>query len=163
MKWYTVNTKPRQETLAAQSLMRLGVETFLPQFKRSKLIRGKRRPVTSALFPGYLFARFDMPTHYRAVNFSRGVRRVVSFGSAPVTIEDEMIESIKGKLLDGYAVPQASSFSPGQPVRIQEGPLRGLEAVFERPMDDQHRVILLLKALSYQAHVVVELDDVANL
>ena len=162
MSWYAVSTKPLQEKLAAQNMRRLGVETFLPQLKRNKSVLGKRRTVIGPLFPGYLFARFDMDTHYRAVNYTRGVRKVVTFGSVPAKVDDEMIESVKEKLVDGCLNMQPPSFTPGQSVLIQEGPLQGLEAIFEREMDDQQRVVLLLKALSYQARVVVELEHVAK-
>lgn len=163
MNWYAVNTKARQEILAARNLQRLGVDSFLPQMKISRMRRGIRSMVTAPLFPSYLFVRFDLAIHYRAVNFTMGVRKVVSFGSTPVKVEDGLIESIKGRLTDGYVVVEPASLVPGQPVRIQEGPFQGLQAVFERPMNDQGRIMLLLHALSYQARVVVDLESVANL
>jgi transcriptional antiterminator RfaH len=163
MKWYVVSAKPRQEKIAAQNLARLGVEPFFPQIRRNRRgVRGVNRSV-SPLFPGYLFARFDRVTHYRAVNFAQGVRKVVMFGSTLAEVEAEMIESIRSKLTDGILTVAPPSFHPGQSVRIEEGPLKGLEAVFEREMDDRERVVVLLKAISYQARVVVNLDSVANL
>jgi len=51
---------------------------------------------------------------------------------------------------------------PGQVVRIQEGPLRGVEAVFERHIPEYQRAVLLLRAISYQAKVVVDLEDIVN-
>jgi transcriptional antiterminator RfaH len=163
MKWYAVHAKPRQEHVAAQSLKRLGVESLLPQIKRTKLVRGIRKTVTVPLFPGYLFSRFDLAVHYRAVNFSRGIRKVVSFGDAPVSMEETMIQSIRSRMVDGYVVIQPASFAPGQSLRIEDGPLKGLEAVFERSLNDQSRIMVLFKALSYQARVIVDLESVANL
>jgi len=163
MKWYVVSTKPHQEKIAAQNLARFGVEPFLPQIRRSGAGRQKSKRPVSPLFPGYLFARFDRVLHYRAVNFAQGVRKVVVFGTTPAEVENEMIESIRSKLIDGFLTVNPPSFNPGQTVRIEGGPLNGLEAVFEREMDDRERVVLLLKALSYQAKVVVGLEHVANL
>ncbi len=48
-------------------------------------------------------------------------------------------------------------------MRIQDGPLQGLEAIFEREMGDRQRVALLLQSVSYQARVVVRVDQVVNL
>jgi len=45
-------------------------------------------------------------------------------------------------------------------VTIQEGPFNGIEAVFEREMDDQQRVVLLLRTLAYQARVVMPMSHV---
>lgn len=162
MNWYAVSTKPRQEDLAELNLQRLGVETFCPQLKQTKLIRRKRQTVTGPLFPGYLFTRFNLDTHYRAVNYARGVRKLVAFGPVPVVVDDEIIEAIRSRLDDGYMTVPVSSFTPGQVVRIHEGPFEGFEAVFEREMSDHQRVVLLLQALSYQARVVVDIENVAQ-
>jgi transcriptional antiterminator RfaH len=160
MNWYAVNTKPHQEYLAELALQRLGVETFCPQLRQTKMIRQRLQTVTGPLFPGYLFVRFDLDVHYRAVNYARGVRAVVRFGPDPAVVDSEMIESIKSRLLDGYVIVQPL-FSPGQAVRIQEGPLRGLEAIFVQEMSDHQRAVLLLQTLSYQARVVADLEQIA--
>lgn len=163
MNWYAVHTKPRQESLAELSLQRLGVEAFSPRLKQNKVIRGRRQAITRPLFPGYLFARFNLDIHYRAVNYARGVRKLVSFGPTPATVDEEMIESIRFKMQDGCVIVQPPSFMPGQTVRVQGGPLQGLEAVFEREMGDHQRAVLLLRTLSYQARVVVDLECVVIL
>ena len=162
MNWYAVNTKTHQESIAELNLQRLGVETFCPQLKQDKVIRRRRQTVISPLFPGYLFARFNLGTHYRAVKYAQAVRKVVSLGSAPEAVDEEIIESIKSRARDGFVTVQPSSFTPGQVVRIQEGPLQGLEAVFEMEMSDHQRVVILLRTLSYQARVVVPLEQVVG-
>jgi len=53
--------------------------------------------------------------------------------------------------------------SKGQVLRIQEGPMRGIEAVFEREMPGQQRALLLLKTLAYQARVVVPFDHLEKI
>src|SRR3972149_8465934 len=162
MHWYAVNTKPRQENIAQWNLKRLGVEAFCPQLKQNKVIRRKRQVVVGPLFPGYLFVRFNVDTHYRAVNYAQGVRKLVAFGPVPVVVEDEIIESIKSRLDDGCMTVPVSSLTPGQIVRIHEGPFEGFEAVFEREMSDHQRVVLLLRTLSYQARVVVDREHIAQ-
>jgi transcription antitermination factor NusG len=115
------------------------------------------------LFPGYVFARFEIETQYRAVIHARGVRKVVSFGENPAIVDDAMIDSIKKRLSEGCLVLPCSEFRSGQVVRIHEGPLRGLEGVFQKQISGSQRAILLLRALSYQAKVVVHLGDIVNL
>jgi transcriptional antiterminator RfaH len=163
MKWYAVNTKPRQETLADMNLRRLSVETLYPQIKRGRFSRQGRKMALEPLFPGYIFVRIDLVSQYRAVNYAMGVRRLVCFGPNPVVVEDEIIHSIQSRLEDGCVFVKDSPFTPGDRVRIQGGPLQGLEAVFEREMNGQQRAVLLLKALSFQARVVVDIEYVANL
>jgi transcriptional antiterminator RfaH len=162
MHWYAVNTRPRQETIAQWNLERVGVEAFCPQLKQNKVIRRKKQVVVGPLFPGYLFVRFNVDTHYRAVNYAQGVRGIVAFASVPAMVEEEMIKSIKSRLEDGCVTIQPPSFLSGETVRIQDGPFDGLEAIFEREMTTQQRVVVLLKALSYQARVVVDLENVVK-
>ena len=163
MDWYTVNTKPRQESLAEQSLRRLGVQTLCPKLKQTKLIRRRWTTTIGPLFPGYLFARMDLATHCRAVDYSPGVRRMVYFGKNPATVEEGIIESIQSRIEGGFVHIQPRLLKRGQTVRIQQGPLMGLEAVFEQELNDQQRVLLLLKSLSYQARIVVPSEYVIDL
>ncbi len=163
MRWYTVNTKPHQEILAEKNLKRLGLETFCPFLKQTKLIRQERRTAITPLFPGYLFVRFNLDIHYRAVNYAKGVRRLVAFGPSPATVDEVIIESIKSRIHDGYVDVSPPSLRPGQVVRIDNGPFQGLEAIFEQEMNGQQRAVLLLRTLSYQARVVVDRACVVNL
>ncbi|TLY44372.1 MAG: hypothetical protein E6K58_03070 [Nitrospirae bacterium] len=163
MHWYVINTKPHREKEAELQLKRLSVETFLPLLRRSKIIRRMRKTVTGPLFPGYLFARFDLNEHHRAVSYARGVRKIVEFGSTPARVDEELIQGMKTRLCNGYVSLAPRLLAPGQVVKIQDGPLSGFEAVFEREMPDHQRVVLLLRTLAYQARVVVPSEQVANL
>jgi transcriptional antiterminator RfaH len=160
LHWHAVHTKPHQESLAALSLKRLRVETFCPQLKQMKLIRRRRQEVIRPLFPGYLFARFDGEIQYRAVNYAAGVQRVVAWGTEPAIVDDGLIASIRARLRDGCVIVPPALLIPGQHVRILEGPLQGLDAVFERELSDEQRVIVLLQALSYKARVVIDRESV---
>ena len=160
MNWHAVHTKPNQESLATLGLQRLGVETFAPRLKQIKLVRRRRQEVIRPLFPGYLFARFDAKTQYRAVNYAAGVQRVVAWGAEPAIVDDNLITSIRNRMQDDYVIAPSASFAPGQTVRIIEGPLQGLEAVFEQELSDQQRVIVLLQTLAYKARVVIDRESV---
>jgi transcriptional antiterminator RfaH len=163
MHWYAVNVKHHQEAQAEISLQRLGVETFYPLLRRSRIIRRKPQITTGPLFPGYLFAKFSYQAHYRAVSYAHGVARIVEFGVVPAIVDEGIIRAIEDRVEDGYVTIPAHTFKRGEPVRITEGHLQGLQAVFERNMSDQERVVLLVQALSYQARVIVNSQHVVNL
>lgn len=160
-RWYAVNTKPHQEETVALHLSSAAIETFYPRLKEPKRVRGRQTMVTGPLFPGYLFARFSLETHYRTVQYARGVRRVVALGPRPEAVDPQIIDALKLRMEEGYVTLEEISLRPKEPVRIEEGPLQGLTAVFERPMSDGERVVLLLQALSYQARVVIDREKVA--
>jgi transcriptional antiterminator RfaH len=160
--WYAVSSKPHQEALAESSLRHLSIETFSPLIQDHRLVRGKQQVRVAPLFPGYLFARFNLDHSYRAVCYARGVKRVVSFGQDPAIVDDAMIDGLRARLECGIML-SSSHFQPGQVVRIASGALNGLEAIFEKELTGSQRAVLLLRALSFQARVVVELKQIVNL
>jgi len=162
MHWYAVRTKPNHERQAELSVQRLGVETFYPQMKQRRVIRRREQMIIGSLFPGYLFARLNLAIHYRAAKYARGVLDLVAFGSIPAIVDDEIIEGMRARLRDGCLTLPAPALTPGEVVRIQAGPLQGLEAVFEREMSDHQRIVLLLRTLTYQARVVLPFEQVVN-
>jgi transcriptional antiterminator RfaH len=155
--WYAVQTQARKDDLARLSLDRLGVETFAPTLREEKVVRGVRRTVVGPLFPGYLFARFDLGAHFRAVHYARGVRGLVT------VVDEPVIAGIRARLEAGCVRAPRRVPAPGAPVRIEDGPLHGLDAVFDRELSGETRVVILLRALAYQARVVVPREHVVSL
>ena len=161
--WYAVRTKPRCEAFAEASLQRLRVEVFLPMLREHKQTSLAHRKSATPLFPGYLFVRCEMPAQYRGVSYASGVKNIVSFGAGPSIVDDSIIDSIKGQAVNGVIEIVDETFVSGRAVRIHEGPLFGLDAVFEKKLSGANRAVLLLKAISYQARVIIDVRQVANL
>nr|WP_281719739.1 transcription termination/antitermination NusG family protein [Nitrosomonas nitrosa] len=161
MHWYVVCTKPNQEKQASLNIGRLGVGCFLPLLQEQKIIRRKLKTITTPLFPGYLFVRINVPEHYRAVIYTRGVQKIVEFGSGPVEVDSAVIDAIRSRMPDSdvYVLDETKGFGSGQPVQIKDGPLGGLEAVFMRELPGRQRAIVLLRALAFQARAVVGVDQ----
>lgn len=162
MNWYVIRTKPHQERHVESQLQRCGIETFLPCLESFKVIRRCHKMVVSSLFPGYLFSRLDLKEHFRTVNYTRGGLGVVSFGSTPALVDEEMIDSIRVRLTNGVLKAEGHSLIPGQTVRIRGGPMSGLEAVFQYQLTGQQRAALLLRCLAFQSRLVLPLQQVVN-
>ncbi|CUQ67365.1 transcription termination/antitermination protein NusG [Candidatus Nitrospira inopinata] len=160
-EWYVVRTKPHQEAVAESSLLRGGIEALCPRIQERRVIRRKMQQIISPLFPGYLFAR-SSPSGWRLIQYARGVSHLVSFGDGPVVVRPEVMEEIFRRLERGIVVPQPRTFAHGDVVRITEGPLQGLEAVFERELAGQQRAMLLMKMLAGQVRVVLDLSSIVN-
>jgi transcriptional antiterminator RfaH len=161
VRWHVIRTKPRQEKQAELHLKQLHVETFLPLLSQNKMVRRARKMVLAPLFPGYMFARVDLTTHYRAVSYARGVLTIVGFGGKPAEISQALIDSIKRRLENGCLTLDQKHFKRGQILHINGGPLAGLEAVFVRKMTDRNRVLLLLNTLGLHAKVNMTIDQVS--
>ena len=96
--WHAVMSRPKAEHLAAAHLGKLpGVEAYCPRIRFEKATRRGRVWFVEALFPGYLFARFNPQASLRAVQASPQVAGVVRFGAElpalpAVAIADLMAE-----------------------------------------------------------------------
>ena len=103
-----------------------------------------------------------MYTEYRKVVYAHGVANVVMFGTTPAKVDEEIIEAIRARMNEGFVTLSPSELIPGQTVRIQEGPFKGLLAVFERELTGTQRVALLLKNVSYNARLIMDREWVSQ-
>ncbi|HYZ73411.1 MAG TPA: transcription termination/antitermination NusG family protein, partial [Chthoniobacterales bacterium] len=80
--WYCLESKYKHEHIAAAHLRELkGVTVFCPRIRFRRQTCSRVAWVTEALFPGYLFAHFDLARMHRAVGYARGVRCIVRFAN----------------------------------------------------------------------------------
>src|SRR3954471_13394773 len=101
MNWYCLHTEPRQENKVALLLQRdLGLEVFAPRIRFRRMRAGRPLWATEALFPGYLFARFDYFERRRQINALPGVTRVVQFGDQVIPIGDGMMAELRALVQD---------------------------------------------------------------
>jgi len=165
MNWYCVHTRPQKEEQAAGYCREtLGLETYYPRLRRQKTIRRVRRVVTGPLFPRYLFCRFDLAPHYRAVRYAPEVIDVVSFGGNPAVVEDALIEELRGWAGEGVdVITLQPSLRPGDRVEITDGPMRGLQAVILHGRDDRERVTVLLSILECRAQMMISRTQLARI
>lgn len=151
--WFCIRSQPKHEHIAAAHLRTENFEVYLPRirFRRST----RRGPVwfTEALFPAYLFARFDLARDLRAVRHARGVSTVVHFGNRWPEVPAEMIEALLANVSgDGlHIIPDLPS--PGDPVVISGGTFHGLEGLVARLIPSRQRVEVLLEFLGRQTAV----------
>ena len=96
--WYALRAKPKAEHLAAAHVSRLdGVDVFCPRIRFEKTTRRGRVWFVEALFPGYLFARFDLAESLRAVQSSQQVSGLVHFGTDFPTLNRAAIEELRAE------------------------------------------------------------------
>ena len=153
--WYAVNAQPAREILAQAHLERQSFETFLPLHETT--IRHARRFETrhGALFPGYLFARFDADAvRWRAINGTVGVRGLVMSGGRPLSIPAGIVEALQQRCGPNGLIALAPTLAPGDKVSIDAGPFADLVGiVIELAGGD--RVKLLLDLLNGKMAVSV--------
>jgi len=160
--WFVVNTKPRNEDRAAANLADGGIEVLAPKLKLKKYKNGRLVDVIEQMFPNYIFVKFHPVDEFRLVKYTRGVKTIVHFGNKIIPLQDEVIEFIKSRLVDGIATLQKPKFKKGEKVLIKDGPFKGLSGIFEKEMEGKERVMILLDSVQFAASMEIDLDLVVS-
>jgi transcriptional antiterminator RfaH len=151
--WYVIQTKPRKEEEATTYLTAKGLEIFTPRMEYVTSKNGRMIAESRPLFPGYIFGRFDYSNDYSLVKWGRGVKRILSFGSGPTAMDEEVIDTIRKRTDARGVVRKACRFEENDLVRVNSGPMKDLLGIFERWVSDTERVRILLNLVGYRPNV----------
>lgn len=156
--WFAVYTKPRQEKIALENLERQGFRCFLPMAVNPYQRRTERIPRIEPLFPRYLFlnAIADQQS-LSPVRSSRGVCSLVRFGMQLATLPERVIGIIQRRRdpHTGYVQLDPVLVRVGDRVRIFDGPLAGIEGIFQERRG-MNRALLLMSLLGAESTVEVD-------
>jgi len=152
LHWYVVQSKPREEERARYYLEEKGFDTYLPMMEVLKVRGFKNVKIESALFPGYLFCRFNPDDSLAHVRWTRGVKKLLPESVHPVPVENEVVQAIQS-LQQHDGVIRQKPLQQNDQIRIARGPMKDILGVFDHWTSDQGRVKVLLNFINYQASV----------
>ena len=154
LQWFCLKAQTKREHIAADHVRQLpGTTVFLPRVRfQRKTVRGLAW-FTEALFPGYVFARFDFAQQFRQVNYATGIRGIVHFGDRWPTIPDATIAELQLALGTENICTISEPLAVGEEIEVAAGAFRGLKAVVSRVMPARERVLVLLEFLGRQTSV----------
>jgi len=144
-KWYLIRTKQHKEPLVHNVLRRLITDDLLPLLRTIRVQQGRITKSVVPLFPGYLFACFDLKAQYQAIQRTPGVVGVVCAGDEPTEVDEVTIAEIRKRAINGIVDLPPRSLHSGESVNVNSGPFRGIDAVFERYLSGSERVALLVE------------------
>ncbi len=162
LRWYAIQTKGNKEKEVGKRLSDLKLEVFLPWLRTRRRVGSKFQWALIPLFPGYLFCRLDLALSGKAARYSPGVKDFLKFGNEINEVSDSIITALRERCPDGIADIETVPFSPGDTVKINEGPFAGLEAIFEKKMKGSERVAVLLEILGRHTRLVLPGEAVAK-
>lgn len=140
--WYAVQVHTGREQRVADAIRgRLGLQLFLPTYKCRTRWSDRVRDFERPLFAGYVFTRCERRL-CREISRSPGVLRIVGNGAA---VPDAEIERVQ-QLVSAGAGVMPWAFQAGDPVRVEWGPLRGVEGVIVR-VRDVWRIVVSIELL----------------
>lgn len=162
LKWIAVRSKPRSEKIASNELTKKGIETFLPIIKKRRQWSDRKKWVEFPLFSGYLFARIELKDSIYVLN-THGVNTIVKFGDKVVTIDDDVVNSIKLAFEGGYELLPMKYFTVGDQVKVIGGPMEGAIGIVETKHEKNNRLVIKIDALQQAIAVHIETRLLENI
>jgi len=153
-QWFALRVKSRCEKMVSSMARNKGFEEFLPLYESRQRWSDRSKSVEFPLFPGYVFCRLNAQ-HRLPLLTIPGVLHFVGIGRTPVPIDDEEIIAIQSAVKSGLSAEPWPFLEAGQRVRLEDGPLAGLEG-FLVEVRKQYRVVVSVALL--QRSVAVEID-----
>jgi transcriptional antiterminator RfaH len=161
MTWVAVYTQTQAEALAVHHLERQKFDVYMPQYLKrrshARQITWQKRP----LFPRYIFVHLTDGSLWRKIRSTVGVSDLVLMGDKPATVDDAVIDEIRGREGDDGLVrlPDPAGHKAGDQVRITKPGLGDLCGIFEK-QDDRDRVFVLLQFLGRTVRTRVRPSEV---
>jgi|SRR5579871_181523 len=154
MNWFAVQVRTNQELRVGNYLGEHGFEQFVPTYQCRKRWSDRVKTVELALFPGYIFCRFD-PQDRLPILKAPGVIQIAGYNRVPVPVEENEIRGIHSAVSSGLPNQPWPFLNVGDRVRIEAGPLRGQEG-FLIEFKGSYKLILSITLL--HRAVAVEID-----
>src|SRR5262245_45858337 len=126
LHWYAVQTRAQHEKIVAQTLAGKGYEELLPLYNCRRRWSDRIKELELPLFPGYVFCRFDLEQRL-PILVTPGVHHIVGIGKVPWPVEESEIAAIQSLVRTGLPTEPWRFLEAGQFVRIDSGPLEGME------------------------------------
>ncbi len=142
-KWFLINTKPRKE-FNVESILKINlqdVEVYCPKYIRKDKIR--------PFFPSYLFIKIKNDMILNTLKYTTGIRKIIKNEKGPIVVPEEIIKAIKEREENGYVkiIRKNLDLKRGDKVKIEDGPLHGMEGIFQEELKDSERVKILVSIL----------------
>jgi transcription antitermination factor NusG len=152
--WFAVRVRSKSERIALAHLRERGFEEFTPSYKAERHWSDRKKMIDQFLFPGYVFCRFN-PQNRLPVLTAPGVVDLVGCGKVPVPIPDEEIERVRKMVESGVLVSPWPYLELGQTVRIERGPLAGMDGILEE-VKGKCRLVISINLLKRSISAEVE-------
>jgi len=151
-KWYALTVPYQHERQTGKTLESQGLETLVPVYRSRRQWSDRVKEVEVPLFAGYVLCRFSISNRIRVLD-TPGVAKIVGFGGAPAALEDSEIAAIQRMVGSKLPLAPWPYLKAGDRVRVEHGPMRGLEGALLRTKGSLHLVIdveLLQRSIGVQ-------------
>jgi transcription antitermination factor NusG len=152
--WFALQVKFRHEKTVSQALRGKGYTEYLPLYRGRHHSGGRFQDVDLPLFPTYVFCRFD-PLRRLPILTTPGVFSIVGTRSEPLMVDEEELGTVRRLITFGSHAEPWPFLQVGDPVYVEEGPLRGTHGILQR-FKNEYRLVISISLL--QRSVAIEID-----
>ena len=152
-KWIAVYTKPRHEKKVENELLKKGFEVYLPILKERRKWSDRKKWVEFTMFRFYVFVRTKIKNTLFVLQ-TPGVVKVIKFGGEVAIVQNKSIEAIKLMIEGGYNPEPLDYFVKGDPVEVNDGPLKGLVGEVIR-LDKNDRLVVRVDAIQHSVSIQI--------
>lgn len=164
-QWYVIHTYSGYEDQVADSLKQRRdtldmkdkiFDIIVPKEKQIEIKGGKRKKVEKKIFPGYILVKMIMTKNsWYVVRNTPNVTGFIGTGTDPVPISEEEVNVILKRM--GVEEPKYHiDLSLGDPVRINDGPFKDMEALISEIDQEKGKIKALVNIFGRETPV--ELD-----
>jgi transcription antitermination factor NusG len=153
--WYALYTAPRHEKRVAEQVRQRRFSCLLPLYRSVRRWKDRRKELDLVLFPGYVFVQMALDNKLKVLQLP-GVVRLVSFNGQPVALPAGEVEALQNRLSTIAKIAPHAYLHKGRRVRVQSGPMQGLEGIIVR-RKNTCRVVFSIDLI--MRSVAVEVDE----
>lgn len=153
--WYALSVKHQHEAAVRSALQFKGFEALAPTYRARRRWSDRVKEMDLPLFAGYVFCRFSLAERIQVID-APGVAKVVGFGGQPAEVSEVEIAAIRAVMASKLPARPWPHLKPGDRVRVERGPLRGVEGTLLR--EETQRLQLVIGVEMLQRWLAVEIE-----
>ncbi len=171
-KWFVLHTYSGHENKVAAAIrqraeaMNIANQVFdilVPTRDTVTVKRGKKEDVKEKLFPGYILVRMILnDDSWLIVRTTPGVTAFVGIGNRPTPLSEKEVEAIM-KFSQLAAPKFKATFTPGEAVKIIDGPFADFLGTVESIDDAKGKVRVLVSIFGRETPVELDFLQVSKL
>lgn len=137
-RWFVCHTKPRCEKKFSALLTAERFAHYLPLIQSVRRYGTQKKTFTKPLFPGYVFTRLE-PVKKDRIYQQDLLVRALMVENEPVFLRQ--LEAVKTVCASGLEAALHPLVKKGTHVRVQGGPLHGLEGYVDDPANPRGIIV----------------------
>ena len=154
--WYCLRTKPKKENaLASYISHNLGIEVFVPKIRYDVNRGGKLSHKNEVMFPGYIFAKFNILNDKRSISYAPGISHILSFNNSYINVPELIINNLKKSLDKNDEMNVSLNLKIGDEVLVTDGIMRGMKVKINSLSSELSRVGILLDLLGTTTEIEI--------